>query len=216
MTNWSNNVRNLERCLSNLSVRDGTLNSLEPDEAFGEVSERVEAIRKSRRTLYLIGNGASASMASHISADLAKNAHVHTQVFSDLSLITAIANDMGYKNVFSEPLRRRMKPGDMLLAISSSGESPNILHAVHTAQELGGHVTTLSAMKRDNSLSRMGTINFYVPADTYGLAESCHAAILHHMVDLLAATARERPSIRRDAPIPIDRAMQDNQWINIG
>ncbi len=66
-------------------------------------------------------------MASHAAADLAKNAQIHTEVFSDLSLITALGNDMGYENVFVEPLRQRICPGDMLVAISSSGQSRNII-----------------------------------------------------------------------------------------
>ena len=122
-------------------------------------------------------------MASHVAADLAKNGHVHTEVFSDLSLITAIANDMGYEEVFSEPLRRRMTSGDMLVAISSSGESGNVLRAVEESQMLKGVVVTLSAMNRENTLSTKGDLNFYVPAATYGLAETCHAAILHHWID---------------------------------
>ena len=78
------------------------------------------APEKNGNTLYLVGNGASASMASHMAADLDKNARVHTEVFTDPALITAIANDLDYTQVFSEPLRRRMSPGDMLVAISSS------------------------------------------------------------------------------------------------
>lgn len=124
-------------------------------------------------------------MASHFSADLAKNARLHTQVFSDLSLITAISNDLGYEAVFSEPLRRRGQPGDLLVAISSSGRSANILRAVDTARGLGLCVVTLSAMSSDNPLRSKGDVNIYVAADSYGYAETCHAAILHHWLDLM-------------------------------
>lgn len=124
-------------------------------------------------------------MASHVSADLAKNAHVHTEVFTDLSLITAIANDISFDEVFAEPLRRRMKTGDMLVAISSSGQSKNILQAVATAKELGGRTITLSAMKPENPLRRQGELNLYVSAQTYGLAETCHAAVLHYWIDTI-------------------------------
>ena len=153
------------------------------DDAFGMWIEMTICIRKQKRTIFLIGNGASASMASHVAADLAKNGHVHTEVFSDLSLITAIANDLSYDDVFAEPLRRRMKSGDMLVAISSSGNSLNVIKAAEEAQKLDGVVVTLSAMKEGNSLAAKGDINFYLPATTYGLAETCHAAILHHWID---------------------------------
>lgn len=151
----------------------------------------------------MIGNGASASMASHISADLAKNALVHTQVFSDLSLITAMANDINYDSVYSEPLRSRGNPGDMLIAISSSGRSQNILNAVITANGLRMTVVTLSAMDADNQLRGKGDLNVYVPAMTYGHAETCHAATLHAWMDSVSLTAGELTSpLPRRARIP--------------
>jgi D-sedoheptulose 7-phosphate isomerase len=124
-------------------------------------------------------------MASHFAADLAKNARLHTQVFSDLSLITAISNDMGYEHVFAEPLRRRGQPSDMLVAISSSGSSPNILAVADVAREIGSTVVTLSAMKSSNPLRTKGKLNIYLPADTYGEAETAHAAALHWWMDLV-------------------------------
>jgi D-sedoheptulose 7-phosphate isomerase len=127
-------------------------------------------------------------MASHIAADLANNAHMRTEVFSDLSLITAIANDLTYTEVFAEPLRRRMTERDMLIAISSSGQSPNILRAVAEAKGLGGIVVTLSSMDSNNLLRAQGSLNFYIPATSYGMAETCHAAVLHHWMDLVVAS----------------------------
>ncbi|MFA5920974.1 MAG: SIS domain-containing protein [Methylococcaceae bacterium] len=183
MMNWSSKINELDKCLRNLSVSQGDASNLPVDDAFGTWIDMAIRIREQKNTIILIGNGASASMASHVAADLAKNGHLHTEVFSDLSLITAIANDLSYDEVFAEPLRRRMKAGDMLVAISSSGQSVNVLKAVEEARKLNGVVVTLSAMKSDNSLTSKGDLNFYVPAATYGLAETSHAAILHHWID---------------------------------
>jgi len=155
------------------------------DKGFKIWKELTIMVREEKRIIYLIGNGASASMASHFAADLAKNAHLHTEVFSDLSLISAISNDMGCKWVFAEPLRRRAKKGDMLLAISSSGASKNILCATEIARKMGLKIITLSAMSPQNPLRNKGFLNVYVPAETYGHAETCHAAILHHWMDML-------------------------------
>ena len=69
-------------------------------------------------------------MASHFAADLAKNGRVRAEVFTDLSLITAVANDINYDSVFAEPLRWQMREGDMLVAVSSSGNSPNVVAGV--------------------------------------------------------------------------------------
>ena len=191
MESWHKSVFELAQCLNLLSIRDEKGAEVLPERAFEHWTEATQTVRRLHHTVYLIGNGASASMSSHMAADLAKNGHVHTEVFSDLALVTAIANDMGYDQVFSEPIRRRMRPGDMLVAISSSGESRNVVNAVETANALGGHAITLTGMAPSNTLSTLGTLNFYVPAQTYGLAETCHAAILHHWMDRVALTAAD-------------------------
>lgn len=178
-------IDEIRRCLGKVFVfnRNSTENNVE--QAFKTWIGLTHSTRKLGKTVYFVGNGASASMASHFAADLAKNAHVHTEVFTDLSLITAIANDISFDEVFSEPLSRRLTKGDMLVAISSSGKSPNILRAAETAKNLGGRIITLSAMDFDNPLRNMGDINFYVPAKSYGMAETCHAALLHFWIDQL-------------------------------
>ncbi len=186
--NWTNQVSNLKKCLTSLSIRSKVGDEMAPDSGFMQWRDQTLQIREERKTLYLIGNGASASMASHFAADLAKNGRVRTQVFTDLSLITAVANDVDYASVFSEPLRWQMTPGDMLVAISSSGNSPNVLAGCETARSMGGYVVTLSAMKPDNALRSLGDLNFYVPAETYGAAETCHAAILHFWMDQMLLT----------------------------
>jgi D-sedoheptulose 7-phosphate isomerase len=180
---WLNHTSELNRIVNSLSVSqcDGAKTSV--DEAFVLWRNISLSIRDEKKSIFLIGNGASASMASHIAADLAKNARIRTSVFSDLSLITAIGNDMGYENVFAEPLQCNMGKGDMLVAISSSGQSQNVIRAVERANVLGGFVVTLSAMKPENKLRSMGMLNFYIPAETYGNAETGHAAILHYWVD---------------------------------
>ena len=188
---WTNNIENLNAVLLHLSVRDRAGKEVEPDSAFLSWKNLTLRARENRKTVYLIGNGASASMASHIAADLAKNARVRTEVFTDLSLITAVGNDLSYEDVFAEPLRIKMTEGDMLIAISSSGQSPNVIKAIQEATRLGGLVITLSAMKRNNTLQSQGILNFYVPAESYGMAETSHAAILHYWVDQMVATKTE-------------------------
>ena len=157
--------------------------SIDGDQAFALWCQSTEEVRKAERIIYLIGNGASASMASHFAADLAKNADLHTEVFTDISLITAVANDIAYDMVFVVPLRRRLKRGDMVVAISSSGSSPNVVKAAEFAASQDATVVTLSAMQPTNALRRIGTLNFWLPAETYGIAETGHAAILHYWMD---------------------------------
>jgi D-sedoheptulose 7-phosphate isomerase len=153
------------------------------DQAFDLWCQSTEEVRETERVIYLIGNGASASMASHFAADLAKNADVHTEVFSDAPLLTAVANDLSYDMVFLVPLQRRLKPGDMVVAISSSGNSPNVVRAAEFALSQNATVVTLTAMQPTNTLRGLGTLNLWLPAEYYGMAETGHAAILHYWMD---------------------------------
>jgi D-sedoheptulose 7-phosphate isomerase len=170
------------------------------DRGFARWQALTVSLRQRRGTVYLVGNGASASMASHTAADLAKNGALHTEVFSDLALITAVSNDLGYDQVFSHPLSVRARAGDMLVAISSSGRSSNVLRAVRVARRRRLAIVTLSAMSPDNPLRRLGAFNFFVEAARYGMAETCHAALLHHWMDLV-----EMPSPRRSIARPAGR-----------
>jgi D-sedoheptulose 7-phosphate isomerase len=188
-TSWNDTVDELHRLLSAVTFTDRAGAVLDVEAGFARWTEEGMALRERRRTAFLIGNGASASMASHFAADLAKNAHVHTEVFTDLSLITAISNDMGYEHVYAEPLKRRACRGDMLIAISSSGRSPNILSAAAVARAAEMTVVTLSAMSPENPLRRQGDLNIHLACRTYGEAETAHAAVLHHWMDRMAVDA---------------------------
>lgn len=180
---WCKHTGALQNCLEALEVSYDSELDCSCDQAFELWKSMTVELRETGRIIYLVGNGASASMASHFSADLAKNAHVHTQVFTDLALITAVANDISYDQVFVEPLRRRLTPEDMLVAISSSGNSPNVVNACRFASEIGASVITITGMKPDNQMRQIGGLNFWIPAETYGMAETGHACILHYWMD---------------------------------
>jgi D-sedoheptulose 7-phosphate isomerase len=183
--NWRSQADEIFSILARMRITDAAGSVMDTDSGYDQWLNWTLDVRNRRGTVYLIGNGASASMASHFSADLAKNGRLHTQVFSDLSLITAISNDMGYEHVFAEPLRRRAHKGDMLVAISSSGSSPNILAAADVTKEMGLTLVTLSGLRDGNPLSSRGQLNLFVSADSYGMTETCHAAALHWWIDLV-------------------------------
>lgn len=139
------------------------------------------------RKLIFIGNGGSAAIASHQAVDYWKNGGVEAVAFNDASLLTCIGNDYGYDRVFAEPLRRFAKAGDVLIAVSSSGKSPNILRGVEAASEQGCPVLTLSGFDATNPLRTLGEINFHVPSHAYGIVEVMHLSLLHAMLDELIA-----------------------------
>lgn len=132
---------------------------------------------------FFIGNGASASMASHMALDCAKNAGLRALAFNDSASLTALGNDLGYEQVFAAPLRWYGQAGDVLIAISSSGRSPSILAAISVARERGLHVITLTGMRADNPARQLGDVNFFVPGRTYGVVECSHHVIMHCWLD---------------------------------
>ena len=155
------------------------------DVAFG-LAVKLTAAAKAR-TVYFIGNGGSAGIASHMAADFMKNGGFKAMCFNDPALLTCLGNDLGYENVFSEPVRRFAQAGDLLFAISSSGRSSNIINAAMQANVSGMVVVTLSGFDRDNPLRKLGTINFYVPSHAYGVVEISHLAICHEILDRVNA-----------------------------
>ena len=154
------------------------------DESLHIWAERVDDIRlKHHGLIFFCGNGASASMAEHMSHDWFQNALVNTTTCAEVSHITAISNDLGYEEVFSYRIKRILSEKDMLVGISSSGNSANIVNAIVAAREKGAFIVTVSGMKDDNRIRSMGDLNFYVPLAHYGEVESAHAILLHSALD---------------------------------
>lgn len=188
---WLETLIRIQALLSDLSITDQAGNILDTQSGFDTWLAMGQKVRRDRGVAYFMGNGASASMASHFSADLAKNGKIHTQVFSDPSLITAMGNDCGFEQIFSIPLSERATPRDMAVMISSSGESPNVLRAAEIAQQIGMQIVSITGKKPFNTLRKLGHLNLYVPASTYGDCESAHAVLLHHWMDTMEWSLRE-------------------------
>ena len=180
-----NGYRNMVMAiLDRLAVTGRDRAAISPEDAFGRWVEMATRLDRNG-SIHLVGNGASASMASHYAADITKNCGIRANVFTDCALITALANDNGYENAYAVALDRYGRPGDLMVAISSSGDSPNIVNACRKAGCMGVALVTLSAKKPDNAIRSLGDLNFYVPGETFSLAESAHAVILHHWTDRL-------------------------------
>ena len=137
------------------------------------------------KKIIFIGNGASASIASHMSTDFWKNGGIRAVAFNDAALLTCLSNDCGYENVFGKSIDMFADEGDILFAISSSGKSENILNGVRAARNQGAKVVTFSGFSSENPLRQMGDINFYVPDGAYGAVEVLHLAICHCILDVI-------------------------------
>jgi len=134
--------------------------------------------------IMFIGNGGSAAIASHMANDYSKNGGLRATAFNDSSALTCLGNDFGYEHVFAKQIELHRRPGDLLIAISSSGRSRNILNAVDAAVSGGCRVATLSGFSPENPLRRMGDINFYLESAAYGFVEIGHLALCHAVLDI--------------------------------
>jgi len=162
------------------------------EDSYSHVINMLRIGREGGVRLFFIGNGGSAAISSHMSADYQKNGNFAALAFNDPASLTCISNDIGYDRVFALPIEHHGRIGDILFAVSSSGESASITKAVAVAQQKRMNVITLSGFNPNNALRKMGGINFYVPSDSYGTVEICHLAILHSLLDEIMAL--ERPA----------------------
>jgi len=169
--------------LNSVEVTDSARRDIPTDDAFTRLVDISRRTQSSGCTQFLCGNGASAAFANHMALDWTKNGKVRALAFSDSALLTAIGNDIGGDEVFSYPLRLYGHKDDILVTISSSGNSPNILQAIDTAEELGLRVITFSGLRPDNRCRGRGELNFFVPAKTYGIVECSHQVLLHAWLD---------------------------------
>lgn len=152
--------------------------------AFEKVRAQAHAAHERGNKLMFIGNGGSAGITSHLATDFSKNGGLRATAFNDGAVLTCIGNDFGYEYVFAKQIEWHGRPGDLLLAISSSGRSANILKGARAARERGCGVVTLSGFEEDNPLRLAGDVNFYVRSSLYGFVEVAHLALLHAILDL--------------------------------
>ena len=169
--------------LLELTVTSADGSALAVEEGFARWVQITRDGQTRGQHLYLAGNGASAMMASHFAADACKNAGLRAMAFNDAALLTATANDVAFEDVFALPLRRLARAGDLLIVISSSGNSPNVLRAIDAASSMAVHVVTLTGMSAGNRARALGNLNFYVPSRRYGWVECAHQLVLHYWID---------------------------------
>jgi D-sedoheptulose 7-phosphate isomerase len=166
-----------------------------PLKPIGDIIQAIEQARDEGRQIFVIGNGGSAATASHMMNDLCKGTLGHKgdapwprlrviALTDNVSLMTAWANDTDFNHVFSEPLKNLARRGDLLVAISASGNSPNIVAAVEAAKQLGVSVIGLAGFS-GGKLSKMADVSLVVPSDGYGPVEDVHLIIDHIITSYL-------------------------------
>ena len=175
----------LQRVLDAIEVTDAVGARRDAEESIHELLAELQALRSRGSRLYLLGNGGSASVASHAVTDFLNVASLRAATLHEPALLTCMSNDYGYEAAFARIIATVASPGDMMIAISSSGQSRNIRNAADEMRRLGGKIVTLSGFKADNPLRSLGDLNFWLQSTDYGMVEIGHQFLLHNLADRL-------------------------------
>jgi len=159
--------------------------SLDMAEAVNQVMLLARRTHAAGNKLIFVGNGGSAAISSHMATDYSKNGDVRAMALNDASMLTCLGNDLGYERVFAKQIELYARADDLVIAISSSGRSANILNGVKAARAAKCAVVTFSGFASDNPLRRLGDLNFYINSDRYGFVEIGHLTICHAILDFI-------------------------------
>jgi D-sedoheptulose 7-phosphate isomerase len=167
-----------------LTELEQVIHNLSRDEVRVVADALMEA-RREGRTIFIIGNGGSAATASHMMNDLNKFTRVEGKrrfravaLTDNVPWMTAVGNDQGYAEIFLEPLINLMQPGDTVIAISASGNSPNVLKACEYAKSLGGKVIGFVG-RPGGKLAQLADYKIVAPSDRIGQQEDVHMILDH-------------------------------------
>ena len=174
----------LSNLLLSMEVTDNLGASLSLEAGAEQAVQMVLDVKSVSGKVLLAGNGGSSAIVSHVQNDLCKTVAVRAMTFTEQPLLTALANDEGYGSVFEWPIGLWAEPGDLLLTISSSGQSENIVRALAAAKKNGCQVITLSGFDPDNASRHAGDVNFYAPSHLYGFVETAHMALAHYVTNM--------------------------------
>ena len=146
-------------------------------------------VRAAKGKMMFAGNGASASISEHGAVDFTKQGGVRAVTFHDPNLMTCFANDFGYDHWVAKALEHYADPGDAVVLISTSGRSPSVVNAAHTARRMGLKVVAFTGRDADNPLKAAADLNFWVPSNAYNVVENLHSIWLTATIDYLIGKA---------------------------
>ncbi len=169
--NNNNFLRQIQDSISNIDLK--------------KIDKVSKIIFKKKPQIFLAGNGASASIANHVATDLTKSAGFNARTLNESNLITCLSNDFGYENWLSKGLEFYSKSSDIVILISSSGKSKNIINAAKFCRKKKITLITLSGFLPTNPLRKLGKYNFYVKSKNYNVVETTHLTILLSIVENL-------------------------------
>jgi len=159
-----------------------------------ELKKLFLAAKSSHQKVIIAGNGGSAAIASHCTVDITKSARVRCINFNEADLITCFANDFGYERWLQKALEFYADPGDVLILISSSGKSPNMICAAEYARQRELKLVTFTGFAATNPLRQLGDLNLWVDSRAYNIVEMTHQIWLLAVCDLIIGAAEYHPA----------------------
>ena len=158
------------------------------DTAILYLRDKIHVINSNNGKLIFIGNGASASLSSHAATDFTKQAKIKSIAFNDHNLITALSNDYGYQNWVAKAIEFYSAPNDMILFISVSGESSNLIEGINFANERSLTTASLTGSRKTNSLKLKSKYSLWVNSKAYNIVESIHTIWITLIIDLFVGS----------------------------
>lgn len=155
----------------------------------GEFQSLALDVKKNNSQILFAGNGASASIADHGAVDFTKQAGIRARTFNQSNLITCLSNDHGFENWLLKALNFYATHSDLLVLISVSGESENVVLAAQEAKRMGIPVVTFSGRDKNNTLKKNGDLNFWVDSHAYNIVECIHMIWITSVIDAIIGKA---------------------------
>ena len=182
--NYLEYINNFQNILEKIETSNKSGELFDIDLGLKKFIEILKRTHNNNGTIYFIGNGGSAGICSHMSIDFTKNGGLRSRTFLDGPSLTCIGNDISFESIYASQVDFYCQENDTLVAISSSGNSQNIINAAKIAHQKKMALITFTGFNHDNKLRGLGEINFYLNSNSYGFVEIGHSLILHSALDI--------------------------------
>ena len=151
-----------------------------------KLGKKILEVKKKNKKILIFGNGGSIAIASHVAVDYAKNLGIPISSYTDPSLLTCFSNDYKFENYIKKIIELYARKGDVIILISSSGKSKNMINAIKYAKSKKMFTATFTGFEKNNFLNKHGNISFWINSRNYNIIENTHQIWLLTLCDYLA------------------------------
>ena len=182
-------MKNLDWLRNYFKLYDKAIHNEKASEDLIKLKDLIKNINKNNGKVILFGNGWSAAIASHVAVDLVKNASIKSDTYNEYDLITCLSNDYGFDRWMEKAIEYYCTSNDLVILISSSGNSANVINAGKKCKDMNIKLATFSGFDINNNLKQLGDLNFWVDSKAYNIVEMTHQIWLLGVVDAIIGSA---------------------------